>query len=163
MSVSVVSQLYLFSIFILTGFLIGIIFDIFRVLRKSFKTPDLITYIQDILFWILVGILVLYSIFTFNNGELRIFIFIAIFIGFLLYLLLFSKTFILINVSTIMFIKKIITFILKIILFPFKQLKKIIIKPVSFITINIRKFFKNIYNKLSHFKLNLKINSKKAK
>ena len=70
------NQAYLFVIFILNGFLIGILFDIFRILRKSFKTKDWLTYIQDILFWILTGFIVLYSIFRFNNGELRGFIFI---------------------------------------------------------------------------------------
>lgn len=70
------NQAYLFVIFILNGFLIGILFDIFRILRKSFKTKDWLTYIQDILFWIITGFIVLFSIFRFNNGELRGFIFI---------------------------------------------------------------------------------------
>lgn len=70
------NQAYLFVIFILNGFLIGILFDIFRILRKSFKTKDWLTYIQDILFWIITGFIILYSIFRFNNGELRGFIFI---------------------------------------------------------------------------------------
>lgn len=48
-----INQAYLFLIFILNGLLIGILFDFFRILRKSFKTPDFITYIQDICFWIL--------------------------------------------------------------------------------------------------------------
>lgn len=163
MTTSIISQLYLFGVFILTGFLIGIIFDTFRVLRKSFKTPDFITYLEDILFWVLVGFLMMYSIFTFNNGELRIFIFLAIIMGFFTYILLFSRTFILINVSTILFIKKIVLYIFKITLYPFKLLRKILIRPISFLTINIRKFFKNIYIKLSHFKINLKISNKKAK
>ena len=69
------NQAYLFLVFSLTGVIIGILFDFFRILRRSIKTPNIITYIQDILFWILTGIIVLYSIWYFNNGELRIFVF----------------------------------------------------------------------------------------
>ena len=56
-------QLSSFIIFTIIGVIISIIFDIFRILRKTFKTPDLITYIEDIIFWILTGLIVLFSIF----------------------------------------------------------------------------------------------------
>ena len=75
------TQFNIFINFILTGFIIGILYDVFRILRKSFKTLDIVTYIQDIIFWILTGIILLYSIFTFNNGELRGYIFIGILSG----------------------------------------------------------------------------------
>ena len=42
----VYNQLFCLLIFILTGLVIGILFDIFRILRKSFKVPDIITYIK---------------------------------------------------------------------------------------------------------------------
>lgn len=148
------NQAYLFVIFILNGFLIGILFDIFRILRKSFKTKDWITYVQDILFWIITGFIILYSIFKFNNGELRGFIFIGIFIGLSIYLLLFSKIFIKINLFIINIIKKIFYFI---IIIPLKAIfsvvKKIIFKPISFIIINLKKSGCNI---LSNLKIKLK-------
>lgn len=71
-----ISQAYLFIIFILNGILIGILFDIFRILRRSFKTPNIVTYIEDVLFWTISAILVLYSLFVFNNGEIRGYIFV---------------------------------------------------------------------------------------
>ena len=42
------NQAYLFLIYCLCGIIIGIFFDIFRILRKSFKTNDFVTYIEDI-------------------------------------------------------------------------------------------------------------------
>lgn len=77
---SVSHQAYVFFIFILTGVIIGVLFDIFRVFRRSFKTSDFVTYIQDILFWILSGIIVLYTIFKFNNGDIRSYIIIGMLI-----------------------------------------------------------------------------------
>ena len=142
----ILNQGYLFFIFVLNGCLIGIIFDFFRILRKSFKTSDIITYIEDILFWILTGISILYFIFVFNNGEIRLFMFLGIAVGITLYMLIFSSFFIKINVTIILKKKKIIIKILKIILIPFKFIKKTFFKPISFIFINIRKNFTNLFN-----------------
>ena len=71
-------QAYLFYIFIMTGILIGVLFDIFRIMRKSFKTPDYITYIQDVIFCIIAGILLFYTIYKFNDGELRSYVLLGI-------------------------------------------------------------------------------------
>ena len=67
------NQIYLFLIYMLCGIVIGIGFDIFRVLRKSFRTSDMVTYIEDILFGILTGIFLIIMLFIFNNGQLRFF------------------------------------------------------------------------------------------
>lgn len=149
----VTNQAYLFLIFMVNGIIIGILFDFFRILRKSFKTADLITYIEDILFWILAGIILLYSIFVFNNGEIRLFMFLAVILGTIIYMLIASKYVIKINVTIITFVKKIllvpINFIAKI-------LRKIFFKPISFVIINIKKIStnlcKNTYNNLKNIK-----------
>ena len=102
MSELLLEQMYSFLAYILSGVLIGIFFDIFRILRKSFKTNNIVTYIQDILFWIVTGLFILYVIFKFDNGELRSYIFIGLLLGMVLYLLLFSKMFINIMVNVIL-------------------------------------------------------------
>ena len=150
------NQAYIFFVFILNGFIIGILFDIFRILRKSFKTSNLITSIQDIFFWILTLFILLYSIFKFNNGELRLFIFIGIFIGVLLYMLIFSNLFIKINVFIINIFKKIFNYIIIIpIKFIINIVKKLFFKPISFVCINFKKFLSNF--KINSLKLHKKI------
>jgi len=148
----VISQANLFLIFVINGLIIGLLFDVFRILRKSFKTSDLITILQDILFWILTGIIILYSIFVFNNGEIRFFMFIGIFLGAGLYMLLLSKYVIKFSVTIISILKKIISFILKIILFPlqwiYKITKKLIKRPILFCFINIKKTIRQISTKI---------------
>ena len=84
------NQAYLFLIFTLNGILIGFLFDIFRILRKSFKTNDIMTYIEDILFWILAGAIMLFSMCKFCDGELRGFTIIGIILGAIIYLLTIS-------------------------------------------------------------------------
>ena len=73
------SQEQVFILFFIIGAIIGVIFDFFRVIRKTFKVPDYITFIQDILFFILSGIIIIYGIIILNNGEIRLFLFLAIF------------------------------------------------------------------------------------
>ena len=146
------NQACLFGIFIINGILIGLLFDFFRILRKSFKTNDFITYVEDVLFWILAGIILLYSIFFFNDGEIRLFMFLAVLIGIIIYILSISSYIIKINVKIINCFKMIIIKIFKIISIPFtyiiKILRKIFFKPISFIIINIRKISTNYSKKL---------------
>ena len=149
------NQLYIFLCFFLTGIVIGVLFDIFRILRRSFKTWDIVTYVQDFIFWILTGVILLYSIFTFNNGELRAFVFVGILLGVTLYILLISKFFIKIAVKIILMIKKIL-------FYPINLIKKYIIKPISeFVIKYIIRPFSSKISKI-HFKFP-KINLKKKK
>ena len=138
------NQTYLFIVFTIVGIIIGILFDIFRILRKSFKTKDIVTYIEDILFWILTGIIILFSMYKFSNGELRFFMIIGIIMGTLMYMITFSK-----------YVIKISVFVINIfkiwILYPFKVLikisKKIIFRPIFIICINFKKNFINFVKK----------------
>ena len=150
-------QLINFIYFMITGMVLGIIFDIFRILRKSFKTSDIVTNIQDILFGIITGIILLTSIFLFNKGELRLYLFIGICFGIVIYMLTISKYFIKLNVAIINFIKKIIVLITKPFIFLLKFIKKLFFRPISFICINFKLLFKKILKK---FKNNVKINKK---
>lgn len=163
MSSFVANQTYTFFIFILVGSIIGLLFDAFRVIRKTFKTPDIITYIEDVVFWILTCMLLAYTIFVYNNGELRAYIFIGIFIGIILYIILISKYVIMICTSFLKVVKNTIIKILiwgsypiKIIL---KIFKKLFFKSFSVIFVNISKFFSEnlkkyikMYNKVINIK-----------
>ena len=158
----VTNQAYLFSIFIANGFIIGILFDFFRILRKVFKTSDFITYIEDLLFWILTGSIMLYSIFVFNNGEIRLFMFLAIIIGVIIYMILLSSHVIKVNVMIINILKKILLKIFAVIVIPLKFICKIIkkkfLRQISFIIINIRKNSTNLsQNIIKILKINKKI------
>ena len=137
------NQAYIFLLFILNGILIGMLFDMFRILRRSFKTADSITYIEDILFWLLTGFMTLYFIFTFNHGEIRGYLFIGILLGIVLYMVSLSKYIIKVSVTIITFFKTVIGKIIHFVLAPFRFLfniiKKLFLRPISFIFINLRK------------------------
>lgn len=139
-------QLLCLIAFTVTGIVIGVLFDIFRILRKSFKTADWLTTLQDILFWILAGFVILFSIFKFNNGEIRSYIFVGIALGVLIYMLTLSKYIVKYSVIIIKFIKKIVSYPINLIL---KIFKLFIIKPVKFLTRKISTFFTKIFKNSS--------------
>lgn len=139
------NQAYIFIIFVLNGFIIGLLFDLFRILRKSFKTVDIITYLEDFMFWILTGFILLYSVFKFSNGEIRLYIFLGVILGTILYILAFSKIFVKISVNIILFVKKLINIvIIRPIIKIYKLLQRLITKPIKFIFINFKKMFTNV-------------------
>lgn len=138
---TVLIELYLLGIFILSGVIIGVFFDFFRILRRSFKTSDIITYIEDILFWIITGLFLLFVLFKINDGQIRFYNIIGLAIGVILYIIFVSKIFINISVKIITLLKNIIIKVLNIILYPIKIVFKLfrkILKPISFFVINIK-------------------------
>ena len=102
-----INQAYLFLVFALNGIFIGILFDFFRILRKSFKTVNFITNIEDILFWILTGLSIIYCMYNFSGGTLRFFMLLGLILGILLYMLTLSDFLVKIVVKIISIIKKI--------------------------------------------------------
>lgn len=143
---TIAMQLYSLVVFIISGIVIGIFFDIFRILRKSFKTPDIITYIEDVIFWIFTGLFFLFILLKFNNGEIRSYVLIGLSLGILIYMFTISKYFITFTVNIINFVKKILLYPIKII---FNILTKLF-KPFSFIVINMRKKLDGVCRKISH-------------
>lgn len=122
------NQAYLFLVFSITGVIIGVLFDIFRILRRTIKTSNIITYIEDVLFWILTGLLILYNIWYFNNGEIRIYMFLGIVIGVLIYMLTLSNILIKIFSKILQTIIKVIELPIKTIFAFFRKIFTIIIK-----------------------------------
>ena len=136
------NEIKLFLIFCLSGLLIGIFYDIFRIIRRSFKISDLHTYIEDIIFGIFTGLFLIFIIFIYNDGSIRLYMFIGIFLGLILYLVTISKYFVKFNVFIIKIVKNFISKIFKIMLYPFKIIRKLLNKPSMFFTINIKKINK---------------------
>lgn len=86
-------QLYYFLTAIAGGLFIGIMFDIYRIIR-GFDTPGkLITIISDLLFWIFTGIATFMFFLYTNNAYLQYSIFIGLGLGLYIYFGLISKPF----------------------------------------------------------------------
>ena len=105
--------LHILLSFFIAGICIGILFDLFRISRKTFKTPNILIYIEDILFWILTGLIILFTIFTKSNGEIRLYMIVSMLFSCFMYFFYISKYFIKINTKIISYIVIFIKILLK--------------------------------------------------
>lgn len=84
-------QVYIFFSSVIIGAIMGVVFDFFRALRRKGNTKNILVYIQDVLFWLIIAIMIIVSSFIINNGELRGYMLLGYILGALIYMLLFSK------------------------------------------------------------------------
>lgn len=85
------NEFNVFLAFVLIGIIISFIFDFFRILRCVYKTPDFITILEDVAFWLVSGIILLLGIFVLNNGNIRGYLFLGLFSGICIYIVFISK------------------------------------------------------------------------
>ena len=141
-------QCKVFCIFVLLGILICFLFDIFRGLRRSFTFSNITVIIQDLLFLIISGIIFLYGLISFNNGEIRFFILLALVFGIVIYVLTISKHCVIIVTVIFQIFKRIFEMVYKLVIsifslfiMPFKLIKKAFKHLKN--TKNKRKLFEN--------------------
>lgn len=108
------------------GLLIGILYDIFRIIRLSFNFGKIIIAIQDIIFFlILAGVTFAFAL-TVNKGQVRGYIIFGEIMGFLIYYFSFGIFVIRVSDIIIVRLKRLGKFIYKVIAAPIKYfIKKI--------------------------------------
>ncbi len=122
-------EVRLFAICFAVGMLLAFIYDVFRVLRLLFHHCDLMVDIEDLGFWLLTAWLVFQTLFQYNEGALRGYAFLGMFLGVILYTITFSRLLLFI-------VKKGVPF--------WEKGKSCIKKPFSRIREHIRKALKNM-------------------
>lgn len=78
-------QVFVFSITVYGGIIIGLVYDIYRAVKGVQRSKGLITSLWDILFLLLTFLIAIWAIFSSNYGDLRIYVFIGFIVGFFLY------------------------------------------------------------------------------
>lgn len=142
-------QVYAFFCCIISGITIGLLFDSFRIIRKFAKTNDMITYIEDIIFWILVGGIMLFTFYQTNNGQIRGYLFLGIIIGATIYFLAVSKYIIKTLTYIISAIINIISIINKAVISPISKLWKVLVKAIRVV---LGKFKINVQKTCSEYR-----------
>lgn len=85
MNMSTANQAYIFLIAVYGGLIIGVIYDIFRVVRSITQSGKWFTAVIDFVFWVLVAFLLFYMLFKVNGGQIRFYTLIGIALGWSLY------------------------------------------------------------------------------
>lgn len=84
-------QWQIFLTLVGTGLVLALAFDCYRVGRYFWRPSILGTYAGDFLFWLIFTPLIFFLIMLINRGEIRAYVFFAIFTGSVIYFLLLSS------------------------------------------------------------------------
>jgi len=140
---SIQSQAYIFFATLYGGIVIGFIYDIYRIFRYYSKPKKIATFIEDLVFWIIVSIIALLILLFSNWGEIRGYVFLGFLSGAFLYNKALSKPVISILVIIIRFIVKGLKYMFNVIIFPFKVIATLLYKPYN----SVKKKGSNVYRK----------------
>lgn len=160
MLVPISSQAYIFLYTVLGGIIVGFVYDLFRVSRKVIKTKNIIVYLEDIIFWVIVSLIIFAVLFASNAGEIRGYALIGITLGVIIYAFMLSQYIVRILVKGINVIKNIFVYLYKVIMIPIKFLKKVLHYPIIIVYNIFKKIYlplRNIKNRIIYkIKLNIK-------
>jgi len=144
MEIDTLAEILSFGSSIIIGVCIGILFDLYRSFRYSSKPKRILSYIEDLIFWIIVVIIFFMLLVKTTDGILRGFVFIGCFSGGLLYMLLLSKYFLSVFILIFKLIFGIISEIIRILIYPFLRITSFTKKRVDKIILIPKVFFKEM-------------------
>lgn len=84
-------EAHLFVVCMSLGALLALVYDGLRILRLLFQHKDWLVDIEDLVYWIFTAWLVFRTLFHYNQGVLRGYAFLGMFLGVLVYLLTISR------------------------------------------------------------------------
>ena len=111
-------QTHIFLLSCVAGIFSGFIFDIFRIKRRLVKTSDIVVYVEDIIYWLIISVVLFALMYYSNESEVRSYILFGIFIGVVIYVFLFSK-------CVIFCFTKVIKVVYKLIKFPINIVRRV--------------------------------------
>ncbi|MGI6640879.1 MAG: spore cortex biosynthesis protein YabQ [Limnochordia bacterium] len=107
---SLSAQLYAFGIILLAGLTIGLVVDVYRVIRGILRPGLVSTAILDLMFWaLLTPILVIYLLLA-NWGQLRGYVIMGLILGFAFYRLTMSRAVVALLLWLIDLLGRLVTF-----------------------------------------------------
>lgn len=84
-------QLYAFGMTVVAGIAAGLVFDLYRLVRRHLRPNPAVSWLMDLLFWLVLTPVVFALLLVGNWGELRFYVFLGLASGLVLYFGLFSQ------------------------------------------------------------------------
>lgn len=136
------AQFFALVAMVLFGIFMGIAFDIYRELKITFQLNPITTNIWDFIVW-LIFIFLAYIVLLYTNyGEVRLYIFMGIAVGLLVYFRFFSRM-ARKPIRIILFLLlKTVSFLFSVVKVPITILQKILVFPANILSLA---FFKIIF------------------
>lgn len=122
-------EIHLFTVCLLLGAMLALIYDGFRIFRLLFRHSNWMIDVEDLVYWIFTAWMVFRTLFYYNQGILRGYAFLGMFLGALLYILT-------ISILLLRMIKYVIPY--------WERLKSYAKKPIIYLVHKFRKILKNV-------------------
>lgn len=87
MTLSTANQAYIFLATVYAGLLLGLIYDVYRAFRMITKPGKVLLAVFDLFFWIQAALFSFYMFFKVNDGEIRLYAYLGLALGWGLYIL----------------------------------------------------------------------------
>lgn len=129
------------------GFIMGIFYDLFRIVRICISKGKVATVISDILYCVFLCFCTFIFCLTVNEGEVRFYLLLGAGAGFCVYYFSLGAVVFLVSEKIISFIKKIAKAIFHVISFPFKFIIGKFKQLFNNLSAKSRKNTKNVKNK----------------
>lgn len=117
MDINVYMDFYLICKAILLGVILGAAYDVLRIIRRIAKHNIIIISIEDVIFWIISGVIFFLMLYDYNGGTGRFLAYIFLALGMLLYHITFSapivKYFSLILLKIKIIVSRVLKYLLK--------------------------------------------------
>lgn len=135
-------QFYTMVSMVAMGLWLGIAMDTYSRFLHPHRKKSFWLYINDVIFWLLQGLLIFYVLFLVNEGTLRLYVFFALLCGYAAYRALFQQLYrhsleriIIITITIMSVIKSLVTnLVYRPILFILKLLLSLCMMLISIIT-----------------------------
>ena len=130
MILSMTGQAWLFLSAVLTGAAIGLLYDVFRIFRRTARHSGFAVQLEDFFFWVAATGLTFYYMLRVNYGEIRPFYILGVAIGAVLYFVTVSRFVIMVFVAVINYMKRVVLVAVRVVLVPVRLVAGWVVPPV---------------------------------
>jgi spore cortex biosynthesis protein YabQ len=85
------NQAGIFLLTVITGMGLAVLFDVYRVIRRQLRLRTVLTYIGDFIYWVVATCIAFGMLLAGNGGEIRLYVFIGLLSGAVVYYQMFSR------------------------------------------------------------------------
>lgn len=107
------SQILSLLVMIASGLILGILFDIYRVVASQLHFRRWLIALLDMVYWIIATVFVFLMLYLSNSGEARLYVFLGLFMGTIIHYVYFSQLTIKMVLKWIRWTKKLIHFLVR--------------------------------------------------
>lgn len=124
------------------GFILGILYDVFRTLRMIISDSPMFTFFMDIMYFLLCTFLLFCFNLAVDSGKIRLYVLLGDVLGWMIYYFSFGEISVKVSNAAVLFVRRTVSVVFKPFFCFFNRMKRKLRKFVLFFKKIIRKFKK---------------------